>query len=355
MTHPSDPGLGGPLRSLARRRHSRSKRLSSYDRSGGNADHIIIPPGENALLGAISGAGVVTHIWMTSACRESAHLRRLVLRVWWDGEATPSVEVPLGDFFGVGHGRTVNYASLPLQMSPQDGQSLNCWFPMPFAQGARFEVRSDCQQHDAVLYFHVDYEQHAAMPADMLRFHAQWHRENPTTPTVPFREARWQQWHAEGSNLAADDNYVILEASGAGHYVGCSLNIFNLHSDPRFGWYGEGDEMIFVDGEGWPPSIHGTGTEDYAGSAWSPTQPFAAPYHGLPLAGGEHYSGCSTLYRFHIEDPIVFEQSVRVTIEHGHANHRADDVSSTAYWYQTEPHAPFPPLLPVAERLPREE
>ena len=113
--------------------------------------------------------------------------------------------------------------------------------------------------------------------------------------------------------------------------------------------------MIFIDGEGWPPSIHGTGTEDYAGSAWSPTQPFSAPYHGLPLAGGENFRGCSTLYRFHIEDPIVFEQSIRVTIEHGHANHRADDVSSTAYWYQTEPHAAFPALPEVTSRLPRTE
>ncbi len=344
--------IGGPLRSLVRRRACRSKRLSSYDRSGGNADYIIIRPGENAMLGEIDGAGCITHIWMTAASQEPAFLRALVLRMWWDGEAYPSVETPLGDFFGVGHGRTVNFTSLPLQMSPQDGRSFNCWFPMPFASGARIAVSSDCADHDAVLYYHIDYEEHAQIPADVLRFHAQWRRENPTQSTLPLRDDNFDEWYSGGTNTDGVENYTILEAEGAGHYVGCSLNIVNGHPDARYSWYGEGDEMIFIDGERWPPSIHGTGTEDYAGSAWSPTQPFSAPYHGLPLAGGENYRGCSTLYRFHIEDPIVFERSIRVTIEHGHANHRADDVSSTAYWYQTEPHAPFPPLMPVEARLP---
>jgi hypothetical protein len=346
--------IGGPLRSLARRRACCSKRLSSYDRSGGNADYLVIKPGQNTILGEIDGAGCITHIWMTSASQEPAYLRALVLRMWWDGEAYPSVEVPLGDFFGVGHGRTVNFSSLPLQMSPQDGRSFNCWFPMPFESGARIAVSSDCAEHDAVLYYHIDYEQHARIPADLLRFHAQWRRENPTHSTLPLAEDNFDAWYGGGVNTDGAENYTILEAEGAGHYVGCSLNIVNGHPDARYSWYGEGDEMIFIDGEGWPPSIHGTGTEDYAGSAWSPTQPFWAPYHGLPLAGGENYAGCSTLYRFHIEDPLVFERSIRVTIEHGHANHRADDVSSTAYWYQTEPHAPFPPLLPVEARLPRE-
>lgn len=355
MSHEHDQLIGGPLRSLARRRTCRSKRLSSYDRTGGNADFIVIKPGERAELGTIPGAGCITHIWMTSTSQEPAWLRRLVLRMWWDGEAEPSVQVPLGDFFGVGHGRTVTFASLPLQMSPQDGASLNCWFPMPFANGARIEVASDCTEHEAILYFHIDYEQHDRLPTDLLRFHVQWRRENPTVSTLPLRDDTFDEWYGGGQNVSGDENYVILEATGAGHYVGCSLSIFNGHPDARYSWYGEGDEMIFIDGEGWPPSIHGTGTEDYTGSAWSPTQPFSAPYHGLPLAGGENFRGASTLYRFHIEDPIVFEQSIRVTIEHGHANHRADDVSSTAYWYQAEPHAAFPPLPPVAERLPHDD
>ncbi len=110
--------------------------------------------------------------------------------------------------------------------------------------------------------------------------------------------------------------------------------------------------MIFIDGEPWPPSLHGTGTEDYFCTAWCPQQEFQTPYYGIILGGGPNWSGKVTLYRYHIVDPITFNESIRVTIEHGHANHRSDDYSSTAYWYQTEPHVPFAPLPPVEERLP---
>jgi hypothetical protein len=148
---------------------------------------------------------------------------------------------------------------------------------------------------------------------------------------------------------------VILDGPGGGHYVGCNLNIHNLRSTQpeAFDWYGEGDDMIFVDGEPFPPSLHGTGTEDYFGTAWAPTQTYSSPYHGITLGGGPNWSGKSSLYRFHVEDPVRFERSIRVTIEHGHANRRSDDYSSTAYWYQAEPHQPFPPLADVGARLPR--
>ena len=117
----------------------------------------------------------------------------------------------------------------------------------------------------------------------------------------------------------------------------------------KFNWYGEGDDMIFIDGEQWPPSLHGTGTEDYFNTAYCPADKYDAPYHGMTLPGGPNWSGKSSYYRFHIEDAIHFRKSIKVTIEHGHANHRADDISSTAYWYQLEPHKPFPPLPPVAD------
>jgi hypothetical protein len=118
-------------------------------------------------------------------------------------------------------------------------------------------------------------------------------------------------------------------------------------------WYGEGDDMIFIDGDVWPPSLHGTGTEDYFNTAFSPAVKFDSNYHGLTLPGGPNWSGKVSYYRFHIEDPIHFLKSIRVTIEHGHNNHRSDDFSSTAYWYQAEPHKPFPELLDVTDRLPR--
>jgi hypothetical protein len=153
--------------------------------------------------------------------------------------------------------------------------------------------------------------------------------------------------------LSGEGNYLILEARGRGHYVGCNLNIHNLRATEEWNWYGEGDDMIYVDGEP-RPSLHGTGTEDYFNTAWSPTEAYSAPYHGIVMPGGANWSGKVSLYRFHIEDPVCFRESIRVTIEHGHNNHRSDDISSTAYWYQAEPHEPFG-LLPVEERLPRPE
>ena len=163
-----------------------------------------------------------------------------------------------------------------------------------------------------------------------------------------------EEFQFSGNNKTGKDNYVILEAVGKGHYVGCSLNIHNLRKTDKKNWYGEGDDMIFIDGEKWPPVLHGTGTEDYFNTAYCPTQEFSAPYHGLPLAGGSNWSGKITLYRFHIEDPIYFKKSIKVTIEHGHANRRSDDYSSVAYWYQLEPHKKFPETLSVKKRLPRE-
>ena len=145
---------------------------------------------------------------------------------------------------------------------------------------------------------------------------------------------------------------MILEAIGKGHYVGCNINILNLRESNKWDWPGEGDDMIFIDGEEWPPTLHGTGTEDYVNMAWCPQQEYSAPYHGIILGGKDNWKGKITYYRYHIQDPIMFEKSIRVTIEHGHNNHRSDDWSSTAYWYQAEPHQPFLNLLDVSKRLP---
>lgn len=147
---------------------------------------------------------------------------------------------------------------------------------------------------------------------------------------------------------------MLLEAEGRGHYVGCNLNVTNLRLTEQWNWYGEGDDMIWIDQDrgDWPPRLHGTGTEDYFNTAWCPSQVVSAPYHGIPLPGGPNWSGQISLYRLHLEDPVLFERNIRVTIEHGHDNRRSDDYSSTAYWYQTEPHRPFPALPPVDERLP---
>jgi hypothetical protein len=258
---------------------------------------------------------------------------------------------PLGDFFGVGHSATTNFASAPLQMSPEDGRAFNSFFHMPFASGARIELRSEMESDDAVVYYYVDYETYDALDEDLARFHACWRRQNPTDGTAEGDETN-EEFLFEGTNLDGKGNYVILEAEGQGHYVGCVLSLRSLRNTDEFDWYGEGDDMIFIDGEAFPPSLHGTGTEDYFNTAWCPTQAYSAPYHGITLPGGDNWSGPVSLYRFHVEDPVMFARSIRVTIEHGHANKRSDDVSSTAYWYQTLPHRPLE-LAQVEQRLPQ--
>lgn len=362
----------GSLADLARLRDFRRERLSSWDRKGGNADARILAPGECASLGQIEGAGCVKHWWVTlmSLPSREHELCTTVLRMFWDGESSPSVEVPIGDFFGLGFGRRRNFNSLPLQASPQDGKGMNCWFPMPFERGARFEVEN---QSDArlIFFYYIDYEAYPALEGDFARFHALWRRQNPTRGLA--RERGWtrKDYHLDGPrtagagfgfpgpwdepNRSGADNYVVLDVEGDGQYVGCLLNI-DVFERQVNDWYGEGDDMIFIDGEPWPPRLHGTGTEDYFNTAFCPQQEFSAPYHGLTLYSGTPewpWGGKNSMYRFHVEDPIRFERSIRVSLETGHANALANDYSSLAYWYQRGRRRPLPSLAPVEQRLPR--
>jgi len=339
-------------------KNSKRKRVSSYDRTGGNDDRYYIAPGEKRVIADINGACIINHIWMTHQNgdfhEEKYSLRKVILRIYWDDEETPSVEAPLGDFFGMGHGICKNFSSAPLQMAPQDGKALNCWFPMPFRKNAKFEIENECDER-LILYFYIDYEEFDSIPDDMLYFHANWHR---VCPTIGHDEKKFKthpDWCFTGDNTTGDENYVILDAVGKGHYCGCNLNIDNFNESPLWDWPGEGDDMIFIDGESYPPTLHGTGTEDYVNMAWCPTQEYNAPYHGLILGGSDNWKGKITYYRYHIQDPITFEKSIHVTIEHGHNNNRSDDLSSTAYWYQTEPHKPFEPILKKEDRLPLDE
>jgi len=335
------------------------ERLSSYDKKGGNRDWWTTEPKQKITIANIQGAGCVKHIWITLGCPEEAYARKIVLRAWWDGETEPSIECPIGDFFGIGHGIVKNFWSLPLQMSPQAGRAFNCWFPMPFATSARFEIENESSSETSV-YFYIDYERYTQLEPEYARFHAQWRRENPTTgfgdPKRRFAENHdymWEVWSTP--NLDGKENYVILEAEGKGHFVGCHLDV-DCFEREKNDWWGEGDDMIFIDGEPWPPRLHGTGSEDYFNTAYGPHEEFCSPYQGLTVNSGDAewpWRGKNSLYRFHIEDPVYFEKSIRVAIEHGHANSLSNDYSSTAYWYQTEPHLPFPRLLPVELRLPR--
>ncbi len=337
------------------RKDIKRKRISSYDKSGGNMDNIIIKPSETYQICDISGAGIIKHIWMTIASSDPNYLRKLVLRMWWDNENNPSVEVPIGDFFGIGHGKTVNFWSLPFSNGPNDGKGFNCFFPMPFTTHAKIEVENESDTI-TVLYFYIDYEEHSKLHSDYGRFHAFWNRENPCEGK-PYGTGSKVE-HFIKKNKTHDKDYLVLDAVGEGHYVGCNMNIHNLMTPENASrndlwWPGEGDDYIEIDdGE---IILYGTGTEDYFCTSWAPNQYYCSPYFGIPLPGGKNWSGKISYYRYHIEDPIYFHKNIKVKIEHGHANQRSDDWSSTAYWYQTEPHQKFKSIPVVDDRLPREE
>ena len=336
-------------------RDSTSARVSSYDRSGGNGDSRTILPGQVLELAGIPGAGCIRHIYFTVLGSEH-YLRDMVLRMYWDGEADPSVEVPFGDFFGLGHERPRFFHSLLVSVNPGTGVvgtiGFNSYFPMPFGRGARLTLTNEGAAPVGVWY-HIDYEKFDTLDDNVGRFHAQWRRENPTTAVGEHKNVTIH----DAVNLDGEENYVILEAEGRGNVVGYFLNVDNVAAG-RYGgdddtWYGEGDDMIFIDGEEWPPSLHGTGSEEIFGGGACPNTEYAGPYTGFHVVGNRDYVGKVSMYRFFVTDPIRFQKSVRVTIEHGHANNMANDYSSCAFWYQSEPHAPFPALPPALDRRPR--
>lgn len=343
---------------LPKLRNYRSCRVSSYDRSGGNEDYWTIEAGEKKVIAEIDGPSCIKHIWMTLGLPSENYLRKVILRFYWEGLREPSVECPIGDFFGLGHGIRRNFVSLPLQMSPQDGKGFNSWWPMPFRKHATIEVENqgeEAYRH----YFYIDYEKYDSEEEvdGLAYFHVQWRREADTKgwafeSGLSIEEAREDPRYY---NRDGKHNYVILEAEGNGIYCGAHLDIDCFQRNPE-DWYGEGDDMIFIDGELWPPSIRGTGTEDWFNCAYCPTQEYNAPYHGIILYSGNpewRWKGKQTVYRYYIEDPIRFRKSIKVTIEHGHANTLSNDYSSTAYFYLSEPKRGGAEIPPVEERLPR--
>lgn len=349
------------LANLPNLRDYSSHRISSWDETGGNRDSWEIEAGKKKTLAEIEGPGCIKHIWMTLGIRkkfEEDYLRRIVLRFFWEDNKQPSVEVPIGDFFGLGHGLRKNFISLPLQMSPQDGKGFNSWWSMPFSSKARVEVENQGVE-DYVNYFYFDYELYDSVKTvdNLAYFHVQWNREYDTSGWAYSEQLGGKDMQADprNSNENGKGNYVMLKAEGNGIYCGGHLDIDCFHRNPN-DWYGEGDDMIFIDDEKWPPSLHGTGTEDWYHCAYCPTQEYNAPYHGVILYSGSRdwrWKGKQTVYRYYVEDPIRFRKSILVTIEHGHANRLSNDYSSTSYYYLKEPKRGGTHLPPVEERLPR--
>jgi hypothetical protein len=289
---------------------------------------------ETVTLADIEGPGIIQHIWNTVAPNR---WRQLVLRIYWDGEETPSVETPLGDFFCCGWTRRCNVNSLPIAVNPAGG--FNSYWPMPFRQSARITLENLSDDDIHGYYYQIDYAL-TEVPEDAAYLHAQWRRNNP----LPYMEV-----------------HTLLDGvKGKGHYVGTYL-AWGVNTT---GWWGEGEIKFFMDGDTEFPTICGTGTEDYFGGAWNFEFPqgeygvFSTPWLGMPqvikpdgLYQSQQRFG---MYRWHVMDPIRFDEDLKVTIQalgwrsaqggQGRYLPLQDDIASTAYWYQAEPHAPFPEL-----------
>lgn len=321
---------------------------SSTESMGANADYRTLTPGQALTILDEDGPGMISHIWFTIASPEPYHLKRIVLRIYWDGEENPSVETPIGDFFGLGLGIYNTWQSEMLSVG--SSKAMNSFFPMPFQKHARITVTNEGKMSAGSLYYNIDYRKEShPLPAGTLYFHAQYRQAQPNHGWT-------NQWYENGDpivnykrNTDGKDNYVWFEARGHGHYVGVTMSILQNQD----GWWGEGDDMFFIDNETTPASPIGTGSEDYFLGAWDfGGAPFAFQLYGAPIVGRELAGEKWSVYRFHLDSPIPFTKYMKATIEHGHSNHRSDNFYSVAYWYQAEPHMPFPPLPSMDDRIP---
>ncbi|MBN1588293.1 MAG: DUF2961 domain-containing protein [Pirellulales bacterium] len=325
----------GDLADLAKPHEGRSMRSSSaaVDAQGNYAHHNLdnsrVNPGATRVVLDAQGPGVVTHMWFTFLSPEpqpwakqgSANHQEMLLRIYYDGSERPGVEAPLGDFFANGFGRRSEVISVPVVV--EDADSYNCFWRMPFRESIRIEIVNQSKKNINLLYYNIDWIKKDKLPKKTPYFYAQYRQE------YPVKQGR---------------DYVILDTKGKGHYVGTVLSVRTRSPS----WFGEGDEKIYIDGEE-TASIWGTGTEDYFLSAWG-LKTTSTPYFGTPyfdqwgIVGGH-----TSAYRWHIHDPIVFNRSIKVTIEHwgwispdenpnqknDSWNERQDDYSSVAFWYQT--------------------
>jgi hypothetical protein len=332
---------GNPLNGLDTLKDFQAMRVSSADPhwQTGNHDSRPIPPGQTLVLADLKGPGRIVHFWNTVADQEPYYSRLLTLRIYWDGETNPSVECPLGDFFGVGLGVDEPFASLPVRIAA-NGRGRNCYWPMPFRKSARITVSNDGSHRCNAFYYQIDWQKLPSLPRKTPYFCAGYRQEYP---------------------CVMGRNYTIADIKGRGQYVGTVLSVYATSS----GWFGEGNDHFFIDGEK-EPSLRGTGLEDYFCSGWGFSQERSqreGPYCGAPLWEENGADNRGSFYRWHIPDPVTFKKSLHVEIEHKGAQQfpdgkgtgfieRDDCFSSAAFWYQIEPHLPFPPLPAGPARFP---
>jgi hypothetical protein len=306
-------------------------RVSSNNPDLNSNDDSLRPiPGQTVVLADVTGPGMITHIWLTVAANEYAWPRLLRLRVYYDGSSTPSVDAPIGDFFGVGHGLERPLSSLVVRDS-SSGRSRNSYWPMPFRQRCRITVTNEGRRRVSNLYYQIDYQKMPSLPAGTGYFHARYRQALPAAMGKPLE---------------------ILNVKGRGHYVGTVFSVVQVGA----GWFGEGDDFFYVDGKK-KADIEGTGTEDYFNDAWS-FRVTEGPYTGVTIADGTGTGARMSAYRWHAVDPIPFTTSLRFDIEHAGWTYAADgsvrsafeerpDLFSTvAFWYQDgiardQPEPPF--------------
>jgi hypothetical protein len=304
---------------LARLKNYTAHRVSSNNRYAfSNDDSKRLMPGQTIVLADLTGPGAITHIWATVADNEFGWPRLLRLRVYYDGCKTPSVDAPLGDFFGVGHGYERNLNSMMIR-DGSFGRARNSYWVMPYMKSCRMTVTNEGNRFVTSFYYHVDYRTYPSLPADTAYFHAYYRQELPARQGV---------------------NYEMLNINGTGHFIGAVLNVVQAAE----GWFGEGDELFYIDGQK-KAAIEGTGTEDYFNDAWG-LRVTDGDWTGTPVAEGEGIGARLTGYRWHVPDPIPFTNSIRAEIEHygwtynpdGTARsgfeERPDLFSSVAFWYQ---------------------
>jgi hypothetical protein len=331
----------GALDALSQRQDYEARRESSSEEDlKGNGDSRPIPPGETLTLLDADGPGVVTHFWNTIAAFDPFAGRSVVVRIYYDGNAKPSVQAPLGDFFGVGHGALKSFTSMPVSVSAS-GLSRTCYWQIPFQKHIKVTITNESLLYPvADFYYYLDWQKHESLPENTLYFHAKYNQSMP----------------------AEKGHYTILKTKGAGHYIGTVYSVQQV----ELGWFGEGDDFIYIDGSE-TPQLKGTGTEDYFNDAWG-FREFNTPFHGVSLFEGGHPGDRVTAYRWHIVDPIPFKESIHVTIEHrgrvwdektedpekfelAASSERPDWVSSVGFWYQYPPVTIENDLPPVEKRI----
>ncbi|RMF99044.1 MAG: DUF2961 domain-containing protein [Planctomycetota bacterium] len=283
-----------------------------------------IKPGESHVLCDIEGPGTIRHIWLTTH-QDPKNLRSLVIRAYWEGQEHPSIECPVGDFFGFAHGKVMPYQSAVHSVGQRAG--MNIWLPMPFTKHAKIVLTNETDDdHTPPIYYQIDYTLGDKHPEDVGRLHVLFRRENPTTLKQDFE--------------------LLPKRKNKGRYIGAVIGIRNLHPNR---WWGEGEIKVYMDGDTDFPTICGTGSEDYVGLSWGIQQtPFL--YNGCSLAQKEFVS----MYRWHLPDPIAWQKEARITIqqiawEKG-LTETSDDWSCATFWYEPTPSAPLPPFPDVKAR-----